>query len=578
MQFKHLLLYILNLRTDLLSIEANKSILIVNLCMKYLIKSVGLLSLLFASNLAFSQISFNKSSILFNATNEISKDSSSITIKNIGTEPISIDTLIFFKTLKSNAFTTKFSSTSLNANDSVEIKIYFAPKHNIFHNSEVLIVTNPSAYSVSIDLKGQGKYSKTYYNLTENKSEDDLKAALKSIVTAGYVSLGYNSARDKMFMEFDNQSVNGQGASVNTLECVYTGRKTVGYTSRTDAQSTTDPSKNFNTEHTFPQGFFSQNEPMRSDLHHLFPTDNSANNSRGSYPFGIATTPYKNDAINFPSHLGSNNLYEPRDAQKGRTARAMMYFVIRYLDYADHFAPQESILRTWHTQFPPNAVDLKRNDDIASVQKNRNPFVDYPQFDERITKIIGTSTTAIVPSIYKLDSIQLFSLNDTTDSVIIYVPIVNTGNKRVVLSNGISTNDLVKFNFDTLGINISESALMPLTIHTKDTSGIFEANIQFNTDFSFVQYNFNLRFVVDKVEVGQSSTKKTDLKVYPNPFNNYLFVQSANKDSYQIFNSLSQIVSTGEINSGINKIDIENLEKGVYYLRTSNSTHKIFKQ
>lgn len=545
--------------------------------MKYFLKSISIICLILVSKLAFSQVSANKKSIVFNPTNELSKDSSIIIIKNIGTESINIDTLIFFKTLKSNVFTSKFSSTTLNVNDSIEIKIYFEPKHNIFHNSELLIVTQPSAYSLSIDLQGQGKYTKTYYNQTENKSEEDLKAALKSIISAGYVSLGYNTARDKMFMEFDNQRVNGQGASVNTLECVYTGRKTVGYSSRTDAQAS-DPSKNFNTEHTFPQGFFNQSEPMRSDLHHLFPTDNPANNSRGNYPFGIATTPYQNDATNFPSHLGSNNVYEPRDVQKGRTARAMMYFVLRYSDYSNHFAPQENILRTWHSQFPPNAVDQKRNDDISTLQKNRNPFVDYPQFNDRITKIIGTSNAAIIPSIYKLDSIEVFNLNDTVDSVVINIPIINNGNKRVVLSNGISTNDLVKFNFDTLGINISESVSMPLTIYTKDTSGIFEANIQFNTDFSLVQSSFNLRFVVNKVIVGQEYTKKEEVKVYPNPFNDFLYIQSIKNDHYEIYNSIGQTIQSGDIAVGINKIEIDHLERGLLYIRTSNTTHKIIKQ
>ncbi|MFN5704299.1 MAG: endonuclease I family protein, partial [bacterium] len=362
--------------------------------MNFKLKYISLVCFLIVSNSAISQITSSKNSIAFNATNELSIDSVTFYVKNNSTDAIKIDSLVFFKTYSSYAFSSKFNRVTINAKDSAAVKIYFHPKHNILHNSELLIITEPSAYSISIDITGQGKYSKTYYNQTENKTEDALKAALKTTITAGYVSLGYNSARDKMFMEFDNQKINGQGASVNTLECVYTGRKAVGYTDRTDAQN----SANFNTEHTFPQGFFNQDEPMRSDLYHLFPTDANANNSRGNFPFGIASTPYQNDATNFPSHLGSNNLYEPRDVHKGNVARAMMYFVIRYSDYANHFAPQENILRAWHNQYTPSEIEKKRNDAIAILQKNRNPFIDYPQFNERITKIIGTSNTLIVPS------------------------------------------------------------------------------------------------------------------------------------------------------------------------------------
>ncbi len=545
--------------------------------MNFILKYTCIVCLIIISNSAFSQITSTKDSIAFNATNELSKDSAVVFLKNFGTENIKIDSLVFFKTYSSYAFSTNFSKTTINANDSAEIKIYFHPKHNILHNSELLVITEPSAYSISIDLTGQGKYSKSYYNLTENKTEDQLKGALKSIVTTGYVSLGYNSARDKMFMEFDNQKINGQGATVNTLECAYTGRKTVGYTSRTDAQAT-DPTKNFNTEHTFPQGFFNQAEPMRSDLYHLFPTDNPANNSRGNFAFGIATTPYQNDATNFPSHLGSNNLYEPRDAQKGKTARAMMYFVIRYADYADHFAGQEGILRIWHNQFPPNAVEQKRNDDISTVQKNRNPFIDYPQFNERITKIIGSSSSVIVPSIYYLDSVQLLALNDSTDSITVYVPIINTGNKKVKISNGISTIDFVKMNFDSLNISIGESAYLPVTIYTKDTSGIFDATIQFNTDFSLVQSNFNLRFAINKTIVGINNEKLNDIKIYPNPSSTHLYIQSTKKDEFQLYNSIGKLILEGELKNGINKIDLQNVDAGMLFLKTSGNTHKIIKQ
>lgn len=546
--------------------------------MNFISKYISLVCLLIISNTAISQITSSKNSIAFNATNELTIDSATFYIKNNSTDAIKIDSLVFFKTYSSYAFSSNFNRVSINAKDSAAVKIYFHPKHNILHNSELLIITEPSAYSISIDLTGQGKYSKTYYNQTENKTEDALKAALKTTITGGYVSLGYNTARDKMFMEFDNQKINGQGASVNTLECVYTGRKTVGYTSRTDAQSTGDPTKNFNTEHTFPQGFFNQDEPMRSDLYHLYPTDANANNSRGNFPFGIASTPYQNDATNFPSHLGSNNLYEPRDIHKGNVARAMMYFVIRYSDYGNHFAPQESILRAWHNQYTPSAIEKKRNDDIALLQKNRNPFIDYPQFNERITKIIGTSNTTIVPSIYFLDSIQVLTLNDSTDSITVYVPIINTGNKKVKISNGISTIDFAKMNFDSLNISIGESAYLPVTIYTKDTTGIFDATIQFNTDFSLVQSNFNLRFVINKTIVGIDNERLNDIKIYPNPSSTHLYIQSTKKDTFQLYNSMGKLILSAELNDGINKIDLQNVDAGMLFLKTSGNTHKIIKQ
>lgn len=527
------------------------------------------------STKANAQIELSKSNILFIPTNELSKDSSTIIIYNRFSANIAIDSITSFKTYSRNAFNYKLNKGIIAPGDSVSVTIYFEPNQNIFHNSELLIITKPSAYSFAIDLKGQGKFSNTYYNATENLSEDALKAVLKSIISAGYVSLGYNGARDKMFMEFDNQKVNGQGATVNTLECVYTGRKTVGYIDRTDAQSTGDPTKNFNTEHTFPQGFFNQNEPMRSDIHHLFPTDNPANNSRGNFPFGIATQPYQNESINNPSHLGSNNLYEPRDVQKGKTARAMMYFVIRYSDYSNHFAPQENILRTWHNQFPPDAIEKKRNADIASVQKNRNPFVDYPQFNERITKIIGTSTTANVYSLVQIDSIKTFDLIDTLDSVVINIPFVNNGNTPINLFGFQLSNNLCTIDTDTIKINPGDANYLPVRISTSDTSGILNCNLQYITNYSANPKNLNISFNILKSTVGIENETKSTIEIYPNPNEGTFNIVSAKADDYILYNQLGEVIQSGKIEKGINKINSTTFIKGVYILKLNQTFKKI---
>ena len=68
-----------------------------------------------------------------------------------------------------------------------------------------------------------------------------------------------------------------------------------------------------------------------------------------------------------------------------------MYFVIRYQDYSSHFAGSETVLRQWHNAFPVDAIDRKRNNDIYAAQNNRNPFIDYPQFEERITNFVSNS-------------------------------------------------------------------------------------------------------------------------------------------------------------------------------------------
>lgn len=564
-------------------------------------KSVFTIFALFSigCGVSFAQLNANRDSILFNPTNEVQLDSARLVLHNTSTAEIKIRDFKFFNTYSAPAFfVSALSDSSISAGDSLVTFIYFKPKHNIYHNSELLVITEPSAFSFSVDLQGQGKYSIPYYAATENKSEDVLKSSLKTIIAAGYVSLGYNLARDNMFMTIDNQKTNGQGASVNTLECIYTGKKSLAYTTRAESQT----NDNFNTEHTFPQGYFSQNEPMRSDLHHLFPTNDAANNSRSNFAFGVASTPYVNDATNTPSHLGSNSLYEPRDVQKGRTARAMMYFVLRYQDYTNFFAPQEAILRKWSADFPPNAIDKKRNADILLVQKNRNPFVDYPQFAERITKLVATSTAPVVQSIYKLDSINTFALSDTVDSVIINFPIVNTGNKSVLIQNPISTSNLVDFRFDSVRVAPGESINLPIVIHTKDTSGTFETGLQFYTDYSLVFLYSRLNFTITSSAQSVFNTKSSKLKVYPNPVGSSLYLVTYNSapfgtsaslsnhsaqgpSSFQgqttmdqglFYNVAGQLVLTAPIVDG--SIDVTELRPGFYTLKTKDGYAKIIKQ
>ena len=550
---------------------------------------LGLFALLsLGSNTTFAQISSNTDSIRFNPTSEIQLDSARIVIYNNSNSKVSVQEFKFFNTYSAPAFFVKpLADSSINSNDSLAFYVYFKPRHNVYHNSELLVVTNPSAFSITIDLQGQGKYSIPYYAATENKTEDALKSTLKTILTTGQLTLGYNLARDNMFMTIDNQKVNGQGATINTLECIYTGRKAVGFTSRSDAQT----NNSFNTEHTYPQSFFSSAEPMVCDLNHLFPTDNNANNSRSNYPFGKATTPYINDATNTPSHLGANNLYEPRDAQKGKTARAMMYFVLRYQDYSNFFASQEAILRTWHNDFPPTAVEKKRNSDVYTAQKNRNPFIDYPQFIERITKLVAASSTPLVPSIYKLDSLKTIELSDTLDSVIINFPIVNNGNKSVLVYSTNSTNSLVDFHYDSVRVAPGESINLPIVIHTKDTIGKFESGLQFYTDFNLIFLYSRLSFTITHKALGLNASKSNKIQVYPNPvIGDWLLVNSnsapfgsaqgpsINKEQLigLFYNLEGQLILTAPIIEG--KINVSELQPGFYTLKTKDGYAKIIKQ
>ena len=136
-----------------------------------------------------------------------------------------------------------------------------------------------------------------------------------------------------------------------------------------------------------------------SDQHHLFPTNqNGANGPRSNHPLGKVV----NVTSSFgEAKLGTNSsgetVYEPRDQHKGDAARALFYMVLRYnrvngnmwdfnwlntvrLPSLSEGSEDVNTLIQWCKQDPPDKWEIERNDYIQSIQGNRNPFIDHPEY------------------------------------------------------------------------------------------------------------------------------------------------------------------------------------------------------
>ncbi|MCB0846297.1 MAG: endonuclease, partial [Bacteroidetes bacterium] len=474
----------------------------------------------YSFSLAQTTIELSETTLDFGDVFENAPDSLPLILTNKGNEPVNISEIRFYKTYSDFPFTIQDTGFSLQPDSSRTMYVRFEPRHNITHYSSLVIFTDAGHGALYVALEGQGKYSKTYYNTTENKAEEALKSALKSRLSQGFNSLTYNAARDAMYMTVDNQKVNGQGAAQNTLEGVYTGFTVVGYTDRQDAQF-----QGFNTEHTFPQGFFNQSQPMRSDLFHLFPTQQDANNQRGNLPFGAVTS---NISWQNGGSKKGNGEFEPRDKQKGPVARAMFYFVIRYQDYANFLSSQEGILRQWHENFPPDDVGKKRNDDIAALQNNRNPFIDYPQFIERIHSISGNSSA---PVNLDLDLTEAEIDYDTVavmaDAFYQYV-LVNNGNQPLELKNiNLADNSLSFTNISGNDTSILPGRGLPINIKLNHSqNGPFQSSLNFDTN---VPGQSQVSIPITAELVGNNTAleelREYAFKVYPNPTKDKIYVE-----------------------------------------------------
>lgn len=211
----------------------------------------------------------------------------------------------------------------------------------------------------------------------EGLSDGALKSALGSETTSGHSGFGYTEARNFMY------GITGPGIDVHNgvIEGIYTG-----VTAAPDGTRT--PGGLLNTEHSWPQSDGAGSLPAKGDLHHLFPSQQDANSRRSSHPFGETTC----TGSSCPWDLGGSELgtsgsgqtvFQVRTKYRGDVARAHFYFSVRYGMSIP--ANEEVVLKVWNDQDPPDTRERDRNDAIEAIQGNRNPFVDYPHLDDRIS-------------------------------------------------------------------------------------------------------------------------------------------------------------------------------------------------
>ena len=267
---------------------------------------------------------------------------------------------------------------------------------------------------------GNAQIPSGYYNAAAGLTGYSLKTKLKEIVSNGHQDKGYAGLWDAYKIgDLDKFYEND-----NTILDIYSekpaGPDAYNYTPAVNQCGGTTPASEggcYNREHLFPQGFFdevNQGFPMKNDYLHVMPTDNVVNGKRNNYPFGTvgsatwtSTNGSKLGVSNFPGFLGI--VFEPIDEFKGDVARSLLYFITRYedqlqnFDYNDVNNPQDgsknrgfdqwyiNLLMLWHQNDPVSPKEIARNNYAYVYQKNRNPYIDHPEYVAMIwTSTLGT--------------------------------------------------------------------------------------------------------------------------------------------------------------------------------------------
>lgn len=196
-------------------------------------------------------------------------------------------------------------------------------------------------------------------------------------------SLGYKGARKVLFGKLHLEE-DGGGYFIKDVYC----RKKITRAHTNIGPNVIPNHTTINCEHTWPQSKFSGRFPkglQKADLHHLFPTDSRANSIRGNNEFAdVSGDPLQSDCAASYTGVpkGGYDFFEPPTEHKGNVARALFYFAVRYNMKIS--SQQEAYLRDWHIQDPVDAEERERNQTIFEIQRNRNPFIDYPELVEKI--------------------------------------------------------------------------------------------------------------------------------------------------------------------------------------------------
>jgi endonuclease I len=345
--------------------------------------------------------------------------------------------------------------------------VYFSSEQNINYADFLRIELDGGVHPLVARVTAQAQYPDAYYACTQNKWAEELKDSLTNLID-GHTALGYNLARDSMYASIDNVA--------GWVECVYTGRKAF-FNTRAGATA-----NGFNCEHTWPQSFFSEAEPMKSDIFHLYPTDEAANSMRGNLDFGVvANVSWSVGGSKLGTDAQGQLVFEPRGVHKGNVARSHFYYIIRYNGAYDGYqnaTKMESHFRVWHLSDPVDSVEQARNQHIYTLQHNRNPFIDHPELVERISSFFGIAVRDLVPEIAVAPEAVSMDTVGLDSTAIYHLAVLNSGTDTLHVSSVTSSNpafEVVPTSFalapDSYGyISITyESGGVPLSDSTRVT-------------------------------------------------------------------------------------------------------------
>lgn len=232
----------------------------------------------------------------------------------------------------------------------------------------------------------------TYYSNANGKNGAELKTALYRIMGNPAVK-SYSSLWD-WYYDTDRMSDNKVVDRYSNIERYFTSRGAA--------------ISGMNKEHGIPQSWWGGGTTgIGADLHHVMPSDATANSNKSNYGMGVVTDvnpKTSNGCIKVGKGTAGNNgtvqLWEPADNWKGDFARIYFYIVTAYEEKSlvqqqgansmmNNTYPKlqqwaYELYIKWSREDPVDDLERQRNETVYGIQGNRNPFIDFPGLERYI--------------------------------------------------------------------------------------------------------------------------------------------------------------------------------------------------
>lgn len=251
-----------------------------------------------------------------------------------------------------------------------------------------------------------------YYSSLKGKKGAELKTAVHKIIKNAKV-LSYGSGQGKTWWGFWSTDRDENGYFIDRYSAEKEWLKS---TSQGAAGA------GMNIEHSFPKSWWGgATVQAYKDLYNLMPCKKEINTTKSNYPMGIVVSGDKgNGWTKVGEGTDGKKYWEPAAPWKGDFARGYMYMATAYQDYNWKGEQALQILQQgayptlkewayklyiqWAKADKPDAVEVKRNNDVYKIQGNRNPYVDFPNLMEYVwgdsTNIAFNPETTVKSSSY----------------------------------------------------------------------------------------------------------------------------------------------------------------------------------